>query len=305
MQKHQDDPHNPTVEEVPDEEDLKHTEPPVSSSVLEAPEDATAPDWNPTLSAKAAGKRKEEIPSKESKPLLDTQSEELFPVLGGAAKPQSATAASSLWGKKPVINGTNGFSTNGTSTPTSGINTPTSTASKVGLPKAIKAIPGQDHRQEYSLEKSQMLSRAQLKKPLPEILKDMNRKAKKTNVTFTTTQQGTKFVATGPSDEAAQRALIDVLAEVCSKVSPQKGPRSFSNPTSIDYSQDFRSSNCKSAYHWEAGVEDKGIAREDRRKNPGAKVRGSSPAGRRGRRCYDRYFPRRHCNSSRKGTTRD
>jgi hypothetical protein len=130
-----------------------------------------------------------------------------------------------LWGRKPVINGTNGFSTNGTSTPTSGINTPTSTASKVGLPKAIKAIPGQDHRQEYSLEKSQMLSRAQLKKPLPEILKDMNRKAKKTNVTFTTTQQGTKFVATGPSDEAAQRALIDVLAEVCSKVSPQKGPR--------------------------------------------------------------------------------
>jgi hypothetical protein len=216
LQKHA--AHNVTVEDVPDEADSKHPVPPLSSSVLEAPEDAPSPGWVPPMSTKAAGKRKEES---SSKPLLDTQSEELFPGLGTTSKPRQPTTTTPTWGAKTYVsstNGTNGFSTNGTATPKSGVSTPTSAVNQAasrGAPRKIE-IPGQVQERIF-LEKTQMLPRPQLKKPLADILKDINRKSKKVNVTLQTGENGTTFYATGPS-EAAVQALRDVVTQVGAKV---------------------------------------------------------------------------------------
>lgn len=199
-----------TVEDTVDEADLNHPLPPVSSSILESKDDAPAPGWVPPVSAKAAGKQKE-----QSKPLLDTQSEELFPGLGAAPKARQPTTTTPTWGAK--TNGTSGVSSNGRSTPQSGINTPTSAsqAATRGAPRKME-IPGQVQERIF-LEKNQMLPRPQLKKPLPDILKDINRKSKKVNVTLSAGENGTTFYATG-SSEAALQALRDVVAQVGAKV---------------------------------------------------------------------------------------
>jgi hypothetical protein len=114
MQKHQDEVHKATIEDVPDEEDLRHTPEPLSSSVLESTEDAApASQWGATMSAKAAGKQKEAPPAKEKAPALDTQSNESFPGLGGAPKPAQPAQARPSWVAKPSPKGANG-SPNGT-----------------------------------------------------------------------------------------------------------------------------------------------------------------------------------------------
>jgi hypothetical protein len=215
--------HTVTVEDIPDEADSSHPAPPLSTSILESKDDAPAPGWVPPISAKAAGKRKEGAPSK---PLLDTQSEELFPGLGAASKPRQPATSTPTWGAKTsasnasATNGTNGLSTNGTSTPQSqsGINTPTSAINQGpprGAPRKME-IPGQVQERIF-LEKNQMLPRPQLKKPLADVLKDINRKSKKVNVTLSAGENGTTFYATGPSDAAVQ-ALRDVVAQVGAKV---------------------------------------------------------------------------------------
>lgn len=223
QQKH-DEAHKATIEDIPDEDDLKHGEQPENiSGVLEGPGDAPAPGWVPPMSAKAAGKRKEDNSQKDSKPLLDTQSEELFPGLGGS-KPKQAATNTPLWkfGKPAAsANGTNGVSTNGTSTPTSGMNTPPSAKSQAaswGAPKPDFKIPGQ-HQEPYHLRTNEMIPRTQLKKPLPDLLKDINKRSK-ANVSFKPTQDGVTFTATGPR-EAAIQAIRDVVANVGAKVSIQ------------------------------------------------------------------------------------
>lgn len=213
QQKHEE--RNVTVEDVQDEADTNHPAPPLSSSILESKDDAPAPGWVPTVSPKAAGKRKEETPKM---PLLDTQSEELFPGLG-APKPRQPTTVTPTWGAKASTpNGASGISSNGTNTPHSGVSTPISAinpAASRGGPRKME-IPGQVQERIF-LEKNQMLPRPQLKKPLVDILKDINRKSKKVNVTLSAGEHGTTFYATGPS-EAAVQALRDVVAQVGAKV---------------------------------------------------------------------------------------
>lgn len=222
QQKHDKEAHKATIEDIPDEDDLKHGAAPESfSGILEGPGDAPAPGWVPPMSAKAAGKQKADDSQKETKPLFDTQSEEAFPGLGGS-KPKQAAANTPLWkvGKPGAsANGTNSVSTNGTSTPTSGINTPPSAKSQAaswGAPKPAFTIPGQ-HQEPYHLKTNQMMPKSQLKKPLPDLLKDINKRSK-ANVSFKPTQDGITFIATGPR-EAAVQAIRDVVANVGAKVS--------------------------------------------------------------------------------------
>jgi hypothetical protein len=217
MQKH-DETHKATIEEVPDEDDQPHGERPKSASILESANDEPAPSWVPTVSAKAAGKQKtQELPTKENKPHLDTQSHDLFPELGGAPKLQAAPVAS-IWGAKKSAgaNGTNSAA-NGTprsSTPGSGTATPVSQSR--GGPTAM-AIPGR-HVERIPLAPSQILPRAQLKKPIPDVLKDINKKSKAT-VTSSSGPQGVLyFTATGPQ-EATRQALRDVVREIGVKAS--------------------------------------------------------------------------------------
>jgi hypothetical protein len=213
--------HNPTIEDVLDEADLKHSEEPVSSSILEAPGDEPAPGWVQPVSAKAAGKRKEEIPSKENRPTLDI-SEESFPTLGGGPRPKQPAAVNTNWKNSnktgpAASNGTNGISPNGVSTPTSGINTPPSSAGRTTFNPHKINIPGQV-REDYFLAKDFMLPRQSLKKPLPEILKDLNKKSRNVTVTHSAGANGATFSASGPSREACQQALKDVLSQVGAKV---------------------------------------------------------------------------------------
>lgn len=234
MQKHADEAHKASMEEVPDEEDLKHGEVPKSTGILEPADDegASAPTWAQPVSAKAAGKQKaQELAAQANQPALDTQSHDLFPELGGAPKLQNGPAVASIWSTKMPMNvsptGTNG-KTNGltptnnssrASTPTSGVATPTSKNNSTipRGPPTMMNMPGR-HTERISLAPSQMLPRTQMKKPLADILKDVNKRSKAI-ITNTTGQGGAQwFTAIGPVD-ACRQALKDLVEQIGSKVS--------------------------------------------------------------------------------------
>jgi hypothetical protein len=91
--------HKVTVEDVVDEEDLKHPVPSANKlaapPILEAvtPVESTAP--SPAPAPVPASK-----PAAKKSPAFDVQSEELFPALGSGPKPAAPAAAT--WGaKKP------------------------------------------------------------------------------------------------------------------------------------------------------------------------------------------------------------
>ncbi|KAF5870423.1 putative rna binding effector protein scp160 protein [Botrytis fragariae] len=204
MQQH-DHEHQPSIEEVPDEEDLKHGEQPTSTSVLEDVNgDSTTPGWVPTVSTKAAGKQKEDV---RKEPSIDTQSHELFPALGATSQPKPQ--AQGIWGGGKSPANANGTPTNGASrasTPISGAATP---LSSVNRPKVNQ--PGQQHQERIELAKDHILKRDQLKKPLPEILREINKKYR-SNITQTTGLEGKMtFTAYGPP--AASRTGIKALME--------------------------------------------------------------------------------------------
>ena len=200
LQKHAQHPLQPTVEDAPDD-DVK---PSTSSPALG---DAT---WGPTPSAKAAGKQ----PAQASTP-LDTQSHEAFPELG-VPKAAPKTSFPPIWagakgGANGNVNGTS-WSANGTprtSTPTSGVATPT------GVPPPI-AIPGRNV-ETIMLPASSILPRAQLKRPIPDTVKDINRKSRAV-ITMSNGPGGQlKFEASGPPDKA-QQALRDLVSQIGRRV---------------------------------------------------------------------------------------
>ncbi|CAG1993496.1 unnamed protein product [Fusarium graminearum] len=180
MQKHAEAPHHVIVEDVPDE-DLPIRSPAEASSSAEAP--APAPKAAPKPASKT----------------LDTQSHELFPELG-APKGKSANVAP-IWGAKTA----NGATPNGgsrSSTPASGAVTP----------NKPMVIPGRNV-ETVTLDPQYIMARGQLKRPIPDIIKDINRRSR-ANVTMATSTNGRyKFDATGPQD-VAQQALKDLVAQI-------------------------------------------------------------------------------------------
>lgn len=189
--------HKVTVEDAVDEDLGK----PVAS-------DDASGDSKP-VSSKAAGKQ----------PVtLDTQSHDLFPELGGS-KGKTTAGVVPIWGAKSNANGkANGASpVNGTpraSAPASGVTTPTGP----GLhgPPSV-SIPGRNVETLY-IEPHHLLARNQLKRPVPDILKDLNRKSR-ANVTMVPAGNGKlKFEATGPQEFALQ-ALKDLMNQIGTKQS--------------------------------------------------------------------------------------
>lgn len=232
LQKHAENPlHHVTVEDVPDEE-LKSPS---------APDSAEKPSGNQTPSAKAAGKQ----PAKESGP-LDTQSHEAFPELGVPKAAASKSNISPIWGgANGKTNGTS-WSTNGTprtSTPASGVSTPT------GVPPPV-SIPGRNV-ETFLLEARHVLPRTQLKRPLQDILKDINRKSR-AQVSLAPAPSGYfKFEATGPQDKA-QQALRDLVQQIGIKASSLQAllSRNFTNIFPVDIHCRPDSSVCKSTCDW-------------------------------------------------------
>ncbi|KAI9690922.1 MAG: hypothetical protein M1822_008542 [Bathelium mastoideum] len=219
--------HNPTVEDTVDEDDILH--PPPSASLTDSTPQTTAP----TLSEKAAGKQKAKDKASES--FLNTQSEEAFPALG-APSARNQASVGSAWGKKPAIaksapngvgHGVNGAAapSNGSSrasSPASGMNTPSSTAASNmavrsgSVPKMN--IPGR-HTERIEFLPSQLIPRNQLKRPVPDILRDITRRSK-AKVEIKTGAMGTYiFEAQGPNQDVVQQALREVANQIGSKQS--------------------------------------------------------------------------------------
>lgn len=203
QQEHAAEGHHVTVEDVVDE-DLNLQNGSASSTDL------------PALSEKAAGKQKENAsaPTK-SATTLDTQSRELFPDLGGP-KPQ-ATKAIPKWNVLSGDNKTNGQSpVNGTprtATPTSGLATPTAKSAAPAV-----HLPGR-HVEQIVLEPQHMKSRDQLRRPLKDIIQDVNRTSRATIKAVSGAHSGQRFEASGVTQEAAQQALKELVKQIGSVVS--------------------------------------------------------------------------------------
>ena len=234
--------HRATIEDAVDEEDIVHPPP----SMQKAPEGVPAPVLAPAvdgMSEKAVGKQKaadepnglSASKKPDPKAAFDMKSEESFPALGGAPKPQAQAPIARAWGaKKPgsvghaVSNGMNGTSSMSSntssraSTPTSGTPTPSSTnalatpqSRGLSLPQYMP-IPGR-HSERIQFAPSQLLPRDQLKKPLQDVLRGINKRSKAKVEMKPGPSGAIIFEGTGPVD-AARQALKDVAKEVGSKV---------------------------------------------------------------------------------------
>lgn len=98
-QQHADETHHATVEDVADEEDLKHLS---TSSIgnAQASASTTTPVPESSTPAESASPSPMPKPTPKKSPAFDVQSEELFPALGSGPKPTAPAAAT--WGaKKP------------------------------------------------------------------------------------------------------------------------------------------------------------------------------------------------------------
>jgi hypothetical protein len=205
--------HHVTVEDVVDEEDIIHP-PPSATHKADTSDAPTA-----TLSEKAAGKQKAEdtpAPAKKTNAPLNMSSEEAFPALG-PAKPHAPPSFAATWGKKPASVGTNGVNGNGQtpSNPTSRAPTPASGMATPALQKM--SIPGKS-TERISFYPAQLIPRKDLKKPLPDIIRDINKRSK-AKLEYKTGGADGKvvFEATGPVEDA-RKALKEIANELGSKV---------------------------------------------------------------------------------------
>ena len=231
--------HGPTIEDVVDEEDLIHPPPSVSQQVDTPPAPIIAPVSEP-MSEKAMGKQKApqqpssaDIPPRDgARSIIDTKSEELFPALGGGPKPRAPGPALAWGAKKPAsvangaANGINGHVQTSSpvssrpSTPASGILTPTSSNANLanrGNAPQYMSMPGR-HTERLTFAPSQLLPRKDLKKPVLDILRDINKRSKATVEMKPGSGGVLVFEGKGPVD-AVRQALKDVAKEVGSKVS--------------------------------------------------------------------------------------
>ena len=227
------------IEDAIDEEDLAHPPPSMHLAPESEPTDNLVAPTQP-MSEKAAGKQtaKHEPPqtAAKSKPngvtSFDAQDQEAFPALGSGVKAPVPVPAAVAWAarKHSVHAGSNGangnvplssVSSSRASTPTSGLMTPASTNASRGsqtrglsLPQQM-AMPGR-HSERIQFAPSQLLPRDQLRKPLQEILRGIN-KGSKAKVEMKSGPNGNIiFEGTGPVD-AARQALKDLAREVGSK----------------------------------------------------------------------------------------
>ena len=199
--------HKPTVEDVPDEDDVQHPPPP-HATVNE--EQATPPAASVPMSAKAADKQK----ASEKLGGIDTQDEEAFPSLGPASKPTSTPSHLSGWAasasRAPKTNGTSTASrptSSGAPTPSStpGIRTPTS---GVG-PRGAAPLPGR-HTDTFEINMADFDKTKTVKKVLEDVKKKFN-----VIVSTQTTNFGRSvtFTADGPRARVTE-ALMYISKEL-------------------------------------------------------------------------------------------
>lgn len=224
--------HRSTVEDAVDKE--------ASQSPNAGPEATSDAPFVPAEvpSEKALGKQKEreEVngahpdPKLKIKAALDHLSEVSFPALGGGPKSQTPAAAKT-WGMKkstPLAqahsNGLNGITGNGQVSPSASSRASTPPVGTWTGPPS-KSRGSLDHRlpipgkctERIKFAPIQLKPRGQLRKPIPEILRAINKKSK-ANVEMKPGPNGyLYFEATGPVD-AVRQALLETAKEIGSQV---------------------------------------------------------------------------------------
>ena len=231
--------HRVSVEDTVDEEDVAH--PPPSASMPAA----SAVDGR--MSAKAAGKQRatEDPPSDVAKKTdapsqLNMQSHESFPQLGAGPQQRNPRPVAAAWGAKKsptasvaAVNGIHAPETNGYGVTGSqhdhvlaslhagivdgGHPRTNHAASQRGPVPQMLSIPGK-YSERISLYPQEMKPRGQLKKPVPDVLRDINKRSKATVQMLTGTGGAVHFEATGPV-EAVRQSLKEVAKELGSKQS--------------------------------------------------------------------------------------
>lgn len=194
---------------------------------------------------------------------LDTQSHELFPELG-ASKGKSANVPP-VWGAKTNTNGkTNG---SGPSAVSQG-------------PAPAMFIPGRNV-ESITLEPQDIMPRGQLRRPIADIIKDINRKSR-ANISMGGASNGRlKFDATGPQD-VAQQALKDLVSQIGTRVR-WSCPQNLQVPIliGVDFHQGTDSFVIPSPYHRTRRLHDQESPGKDRCQNPTSKDGGNPSSGRR------------------------
>ena len=227
--------HQPTVEDVLDEEDVAH--PPLStlspsansakpstngeSSSAPQPVQEEASSALPKEST-TASKQPMKKPTAASKP-LNMESEKDFPSLG-PAKPAPGASSSMSWAPKPsaapYANGSGTYSSNVSSrASTPG---PTAPGAPLNMPfpgnRANQiSLPGK-HNQSISLNASQLKPHHELKKPMRDLLRELDRKSK-ANIDMKSANGKVHFHAKGPSPESVEQILKEAVAQLGAKQS--------------------------------------------------------------------------------------
>ncbi|WEW58179.1 hypothetical protein PRK78_003647 [Emydomyces testavorans] len=207
--------HQPTVEDVQDEEDILHPPP---SSAADKPAPARLND------ATMKGETQAPTPTSKSVP-FDVQSEELFPSLGSGTKSRTPSVMPVAWDGRKAAAPAAGLSNGGprssvpSRTPLSATGTATPTSAGVALPFGGPrlSMPGK-HVEQIRFAPSQMLPRSKLSKPLSDIVRDISKKSKARLDAREGPGGSYIFEGTGTVD-AVRQALKDVAQQVGSKQS--------------------------------------------------------------------------------------
>ncbi|KAH6647317.1 hypothetical protein BKA67DRAFT_662120 [Truncatella angustata] len=140
--------------------------------------------------------------------------EDDFPALGAGANGNKGkskeAAAPAIWMAKlntGAANTPNGTSRASTPASNAGLATPPPAASG---PQSLN-LPGR-HNESVILDPSSILPRNQLKRPIPDLVKDINRKSR-ANLAFSYQGNRLKIDATGPQDHA-QQAIRDLVNQI-------------------------------------------------------------------------------------------
>lgn len=210
------DAHQPTIEDVQDEEDIAH--PTASTGVPKPVADPEISMINGgAMSAKAMGKQRapdgtvsgasQQVKNMTPAVALDTTSDEAFPALG----PARAAPMASTWGSRPAAAHTNGVSSNATPA-----YSPARVPASMGQrPTHGVSIPGR-YNEDMRMPSDQM--RSDLRRPIADLLKDINRKSK-ANVEMKRSAGHIIFQGSGPNVETVHEILREVAAQIGQKVS--------------------------------------------------------------------------------------
>jgi hypothetical protein len=236
----------PTVEDAPEDDAADFAGPSAGNA------GGSSASWGRPASSIAPSKEKSTAGPDVA---LDTQSHELFPELG-APKSKANMGAVPTWAAKgpsnKPVNG--GSQVNGSSR----VSAPATTRAAV----PAMTIPGRNV-ESITIHPQHILPREKLRRPIPDIIKDINRKSR-ANIAMVPLGNGKlKFDATGPQD-VAQQALKDLVQQIGVKVCV---PCLFSYTKFADQGIDHRfcvhPAIRESTHYWKTRINDQGSSGED------------------------------------------